>query len=91
MAEGVKLYSQETWRLVTMGRGVELVEENIEGVVKFYVGQSQASNHAVREAACACIAELGTKVRASMAYIHTYTCLENVPKFVDNIFLNLFK
>lgn len=63
MAEGVKLYSQETWRLVTNGRGVALVEENIEGVVKFYIGQSQASNHAVREAACACIAELGSKVR----------------------------
>ena len=58
----MKLYSQETWRLVTKGRGVALVEENIEGVVKFYVRQSQASNHAVREAACACIAELGAKV-----------------------------
>ncbi len=62
MAEGVKLYSQETWRVVTKGKGVALVEENIEGVVKFYISQSQASNHAVREAACACIAELGTKV-----------------------------
>ena len=30
--------------------------------VSFYIVESQASNHAVREAACACIAELGTKV-----------------------------
>ena len=30
--------------------------------VEFYISQSQASNHAVREAACTCIAELGTKV-----------------------------
>ena len=34
-------------------------------VVEFYISQSQAANHAVREAACACIAELGTKVRAT--------------------------
>ncbi len=30
--------------------------------VEFYISQSQAANHAVREAACACIAELGKKV-----------------------------
>ena len=30
--------------------------------VEFYVTQTKADNHAVREAACACIAELGTKV-----------------------------
>ena len=62
VAEGVKLYSQETWRHVTEGRGVALVEEHLGEVVEFYVSQSQAANHAVREAACACIAELGTKV-----------------------------
>ena len=69
VAEGVKIYSQETWRRVTGGRGVALVEENLEKVVEFYVSQSQASNHAVREAACACIAELGTKVK----YTHKIT------------------
>ena len=62
MAEGVKLYSQETWRCVTAGRGVALVEQNIGSVVEFYISQSEAANHAVREAACTCIAELGTKV-----------------------------
>ena len=30
--------------------------------VDFYISQSEADNHAVREAACACIAELGTKI-----------------------------
>ncbi|XP_064404700.1 uncharacterized protein LOC135349943 [Halichondria panicea] len=29
--------------------------------VDFYISQSQAANHAVREAACICTAELGTK------------------------------
>ena len=33
--------------------------------VEFYVSQTKADNHAVREAACACIAELGTKVRVT--------------------------
>lgn len=30
--------------------------------VEFYIKQTEADNHAVREAACACIAELGLKV-----------------------------
>ena len=34
VAEGVKLYSQETWRLVTEGKGVRMVEENISAVVR---------------------------------------------------------
>ena len=31
-------------------------------VSEFYITQSQADNHAVREAACHCISELCTKV-----------------------------
>ena len=41
---------------------MELVGQYIKNVVDFYISQSQAANHAVREAACSCIAELGTKV-----------------------------
>ncbi|CAI8037892.1 hypothetical protein GBAR_LOCUS21167 [Geodia barretti] len=43
-------------------KGVQLVEKYIAQVVEFYISQTEAANHAVREAACACIAELGTKV-----------------------------
>ena len=32
-------------------------------VVAFYVEQAKANNHSVREAACACMAELMAKVR----------------------------
>ena len=39
-------------------------------VVSFYISQSQAANHAVREAACACIAELGTKVNTMYVYVY---------------------
>ena len=38
--------------------------------VSFYIVESQASNHAVREAACACIAELGTKVSPERLRTH---------------------
>ncbi|XP_019856793.1 PREDICTED: uncharacterized protein LOC100631796 [Amphimedon queenslandica] len=62
IAEGVRLYSQETWRQVTMGKGTQLVENYIDKVVSFYIKESEASNHAVREAACTCIAELGNKI-----------------------------
>ena len=46
-------------------------------VVEFYISQTEAANHAVREAACACIAELGTKVvvRAMYYVVCVYVCL----------------
>ena len=37
--------------------------------VSFYVEQSEADNHAVREAACSCIAELASKVSVIYMYI----------------------
>ena len=63
MAEGVRLYSQETWRLVMGERGREEVAKCAPQVVAYYIEQSKANNHAVREAACACIAELMCTVR----------------------------
>ena len=97
MAEGVRLYSQETWRLVMGEGGREAVAKcapqvgasghcmagrpaprgangpcflanaahqhllSCVQVVAYYIEQSKANNHAVREAACACIAELMCK------------------------------
>lgn len=62
VAEGVRIYSQETWKLVFGDAGRELVCKNAGPICKYYIAQSQADNHAVREAACHCIAELCTKV-----------------------------
>jgi hypothetical protein len=73
VAEGVRLYSQETWRLATTttttttdggneGEGRELMARCAPAVINYYILQSKADNHAVREAACACIAELMAKV-----------------------------
>ena len=65
LAEGVRIYSQETWRLVTnpeVGGGRKVVETYLDDVVKYYTSCTKADNHAVREAACQCIAEIAAKL-----------------------------
>jgi hypothetical protein len=62
VAEGVRVYSIETWRQVFGDKGKEIVCRYAEPICKYYIMQSEADNHAVREAACACIAEICTKV-----------------------------
>ncbi|XP_076055845.1 uncharacterized protein LOC143033974 isoform X2 [Oratosquilla oratoria] len=62
VAEGVRIYSQDTWRQVTGTEGKVLVEKYIDSVVSYYIEATTANNHAVREAACSCIAELALKV-----------------------------
>lgn len=62
VAEGVRIYSQETWRQITNGKGRDLVAKHISEFVEYYSASTKADNHAVREAACACIAELGDKI-----------------------------
>lgn len=62
VAEGVRRYSQDTWQLMTNEEGRVWVARCVAQVVSYYIEQSKANNHAVREAACACIAELMCKV-----------------------------
>ncbi|XP_068751859.1 uncharacterized protein [Montipora capricornis] len=62
VAEGVRIYSQQSWKMAVGTEGKLLVEKYIMQIVEFYISQTKADNHAVREASCACIAELGTKV-----------------------------
>jgi len=62
VAEGVRIYSQQSWKTLVGTEGKHMVEKYITETVEFYISQTKADNHAVREAACACIAELGTKV-----------------------------
>ena len=52
----MRLYAQQTWQRVMGTGGREAVAAHIKAVVEFYVAQSKANNHAVREAGCACIA-----------------------------------
>lgn len=62
VAEGVRNYSQETWRQVTGADGKILVEKFVNETVEYYISATESDNHPVREAACSCIAELATKI-----------------------------
>jgi hypothetical protein len=62
VAEGVRIYSQRTWAQVMGHQGRHVVTSVMDELVAYYFMQSEADNHAVREAACQCIAELATKV-----------------------------
>lgn len=68
LAQGVKLYSHETWRMVMKDRGMALVAENLPAVVRYYVKMCDADNHVVREAACQAIAELATRLGSHPEY-----------------------
>ena len=70
MAEGVKLYCQETWKLAVGDAGKSMVEKYISHVVEYYVECTTAGNHAVREAACQCIAELAAKIDKTVLAPH---------------------
>eukprot|EP00049_Salpingoeca_infusionum_P017689 m.354010 g.354010 ORF g.354010 m.354010 type:complete len:655 (-) comp16896_c0_seq1:234-2198(-) len=76
VAEGVRIYSQESWAQVAKDQGREIVATYIKETVEFYIEQSQADNHAVREAACACIAELGGKIDPAALEPYVITLLE---------------
>eukprot|EP00118_Oscarella_pearsei_P001458 m.7493 g.7493 ORF g.7493 m.7493 type:complete len:648 (+) comp18796_c0_seq1:28-1971(+) len=78
VAEGVRLYSQETWKLVTQDQGRLMIENYIADTVDFYISQTMADNHAVREAACTCIAELGTKIGHSAMQPHVQRLLPSL-------------
>nr|XP_026694367.1 uncharacterized protein LOC113475084 [Ciona intestinalis] len=80
IADGVRIYTQETWAIISGGHGKDLVEDNIEHVVSYYVSSTKAENHAVREAACACISELAVKIRQ-----------EAVKKFVPELLAALLE
>jgi len=62
VAAGVRVYSLESWKLLVGTNGRRFVAEYMPYVQKFFIKQAGADNHAVREAACHCIAELATKV-----------------------------
>eukprot|EP00536_Pseudo-nitzschia_multiseries_P013299 jgi/Psemu1/261270/estExt_Genewise1Plus.C_5580017 len=62
LAQGVKLYSHQTWKLVFPANGVGVVAQTIAPVVRYYVKMCDADNHVVREAACQAVAELAVKI-----------------------------
>ena len=81
LAEGVRIYSQETWKLVTSkeeGGGRQVVVNHIQNVVGYYVQCTKADNHAVRESACQCIAELASKIDVKVLHIYVDQLLDTL-------------
>jgi hypothetical protein len=78
IADGVKLYSQETWRRVMGTEGPTIVAGVVGDVVEYYRFATDADNHAVRECACACIAELAQKVEPAVVTPHVDAMLESL-------------
>lgn len=83
VADGVRLYSQETWKRVVGDNGRDFVAQFAPSFVEYYTKQCGANNHAVREAACSCIAELMTKIDK--------TAVENHVKRLIQALVNCFK
>ncbi|KAL6754523.1 armadillo-type protein [Haematococcus lacustris] len=69
-AEGVREFSQASWQIVFRTLGRAAVARHIDAVVPYYIAQSKAVNHGVREAACACMAELAEKVERGAVQPH---------------------
>lgn len=68
LAQGVKLYSHQTWKQVFSQNGIEVVADTIAPVVRYYVKMCDADNHVVREAACQAVAELAVKIGMDEEY-----------------------
>ena len=74
LAQGVKLYSHETWKILfdrsqgSAGAGLESVAMNAGAICRYYVKMCDADNHVVREAACQAVAELANKIGKSEEY-----------------------
>uniref|UniRef100_K3WNJ0 TOG domain-containing protein n=1 Tax=Globisporangium ultimum (strain ATCC 200006 / CBS 805.95 / DAOM BR144) TaxID=431595 RepID=K3WNJ0_GLOUD len=73
VAERVSKHSQETWRLVMGNRGRDVVAKYANEIVEYYV---EMTNHSVREAACQCIGELGTKVDTNAIRPHVSALMQ---------------
>eukprot|EP00737_Agarophyton_chilense_P001377 gb/GEZJ01001547.1/.p1 GENE.gb/GEZJ01001547.1/~~gb/GEZJ01001547.1/.p1 ORF type:complete len:689 (+),score=86.20 gb/GEZJ01001547.1/:158-2224(+) len=62
VAEGVRNYSQYTWRYVIAEDGRLFLERYMDECISFYESQCQADNHAVREAACQSLGEAALRL-----------------------------
>eukprot|EP01012_Entosiphon_sulcatum_P059299 TRINITY_DN83670_c0_g1_i1.p1 TRINITY_DN83670_c0_g1~~TRINITY_DN83670_c0_g1_i1.p1 ORF type:complete len:675 (+),score=108.03 TRINITY_DN83670_c0_g1_i1:25-2025(+) len=61
-AEGLRNYSQETWRQVMGTTGPAAIQRLIVEVISYYSGQARCESFEMRDAACACIGELASKI-----------------------------
>eukprot|EP00656_Telonema_subtile_P008901 TRINITY_DN14162_c0_g1_i2.p1 TRINITY_DN14162_c0_g1~~TRINITY_DN14162_c0_g1_i2.p1 ORF type:complete len:344 (-),score=86.72 TRINITY_DN14162_c0_g1_i2:102-1133(-) len=57
VAVGVKTLSQQVWRSAVGENGLQVVTDLVDAMFEFLEKQADADNHAVREAACQCLAD----------------------------------
>jgi HEAT repeat len=68
LAQGVKLYSHETWKLVFKSSALPHIVQHLPAVCRYYIKMADADNHAVREAACQAIAEVAVRLSENDSY-----------------------
>ncbi|KAF4658027.1 hypothetical protein FOL47_008202, partial [Perkinsus chesapeaki] len=67
VAEGVRVHAQGTWRLLVGPQGGSwLLVENMPLVLDVLEEAMNAPNHAVREASCHCVREIGSRILPSV-------------------------
>ena len=77
-AEGVKKYSQDTWLLVFKTNGRLHVEKYLNFVINYYLKQIKINNTVTKEATCACISELFTKIDKNLLKNHLNDLLKSL-------------
>jgi hypothetical protein len=65
IAEGVRIFSQISWRQFAGEGGVALVVRFLPNIVPYYIAHTKVHNYEMREAACHCIGELMAKIDAT--------------------------
>lgn len=85
VAEGVRNYSHETWRLIFPdGTGRQWLVRLLPTVVKFFESQTRADNHAVREASCQSLGEIAVRLdKATVAPVSGRIALALLDGFKD--------
>lgn len=77
LAEGVRLYSQETWRQ-KVADGKEVLETHLPAVIRHYVKALDEDNHVVRESAALAIGEIVEKIERTKVEPHLTLIGESV-------------
>jgi len=77
-AQGVKMFSLETWNLVIGEQGRALVAQFINQIVGYYVAQMDSDNFGVREAAIHCMGELATRMPQELVRPHVDAMLQSL-------------
>jgi hypothetical protein len=70
-AEGLRLYSQDSWQMLMGSTGRDEVAKSVDNFLDYYVTHASAENRLVREAACHCIAELLVKIDPEVLSTHS--------------------